>query len=39
MSQIVEKAGFESDSTTEYEMSQIDIPNRFAFTGAVDIGD
>ena len=30
MSQIVEKDGFESDSTIEYEMSQIDIPNTFS---------
>ena len=35
MSQIVEKDGFESDSTIEYEMSQIDIPNAFSLTGAV----
>ena len=35
MSQIVEKDGFESDSTIEHEMSQIDIPNTFSFTGAV----
>ena len=35
MSQIVEKYGFESDSTIEYEMSQIDIPNTFFFTGVL----
>ena len=35
MSQIVEKDGFESDSTIDHEMSQIGIPNTFSFTGAV----